>query len=423
MQTLTSWLFFGCAGILLTGCSDPRAEEVGQVSQAASIAWKGHSWNVTAGGMAGVAQGSLANVVIDNNGYLHLKITNNGGTWTAAELFTTDRLGFGTYQWQIDGPIDRFDKQVVLGLFPYGPAAGIGGDGTNEIDIEYSFWGHAHGVNGDWTNYPASGTTVGEMSYKFSLNGGTLSTSRFIWNKTSIQDFLIDGFQPVGSTTDLIKSWTYAPNNPTVNIPQQALPLGMNLWCFEATPSDGKNVEVVIRDFQFVPEGAEPPDAGGGGTSGAGGAAGAAGASGSGGRGGAGGRGGSSAAGGAAGAGGATTGGMTTGATGTGGATTGGTAGTGGSGTGGTTGPSGSTATSGTTTGTAGTSGVTGAGGSIHPGVGRSDGGADSSGGCTCNVVRPNAGEAWRALAVASSVLLFARRRRRSSIIQSSPCA
>ncbi|HVX96889.1 MAG TPA: EamA family transporter, partial [Polyangia bacterium] len=31
--------------------------------------------------------------------------------------------------------------QVVVGLFPYGPAAGIGADGTNEIDIEYSRWG------------------------------------------------------------------------------------------------------------------------------------------------------------------------------------------------------------------------------------------------------------------------------------------
>src|SRR6185295_5877111 len=174
--------------------------------------------NITNGAMAGVARGSTNNVVIDADGYLHLKITNNAGTWTAAEVFTTDRLGFGTYQWQVDGPIDRFDKQIVLGLFPYGPAAGIGSSGTNEIDIEYSFWGNANGVNGDWTNYPASGTTIGEMSYKFSLNGGTLSTSRFIWSKTSIQDFLMSGIEPVGSTANLIKSWTYAPANPTINI-------------------------------------------------------------------------------------------------------------------------------------------------------------------------------------------------------------
>jgi hypothetical protein len=42
---------------------------------------------------------------------------------------------------------------VVLGLFPYGPAAGIGVSGTNEIDIEYAFWGNPNGVNADWTDY------------------------------------------------------------------------------------------------------------------------------------------------------------------------------------------------------------------------------------------------------------------------------
>jgi hypothetical protein len=238
---------------------------------------------VTNGGMAGVAEGSPNNVSVDANGYLHLKISKTGNTWSAAELFTTDKLGFGTYQWQIDAPLDRFDKQVVLGLFPYGPAAGIGTDGTNEIDIEYSFWGNANGVNGDWTDYPASGKVIGEKSYKFSLDGGTLSTSRFIWSTSKIENFLIKGLQPAGSTTDLLDSWTYAPNDSKVNIPQQALPLGINLWCFEAPPSDGKNVEVVIRSFQFVPEGSNPGGMGGAGAGGASGNAGASASAGSGG--------------------------------------------------------------------------------------------------------------------------------------------
>src|SRR5450631_2860360 len=226
-----------------------------QVRASAALQWAGRSWNITSGGMAGVCAGDPANVSVDANGYLHLKITKNGNTWSAAEIFTTDKLGFGTYQWQTDGPTDRFDPNVVLGLYPYGPAGGIGQDGTNEIDIEYSRWGQANGVNGDWTDYPSSGTTIGELSYNFSLNGGTLSTSRFIWSTSQIESFLINGIQPVGSVTDLIKSWTYAPTNSKTNIPQQAMPLGMNLWCFEKTPTDGLPVEVMIRDFKFVPEG------------------------------------------------------------------------------------------------------------------------------------------------------------------------
>ena len=100
-------------------------------ARAADLSWKGFDWTVTDGGMAGVAEGAAANVTVDANDWLHLKITKNGSTWTASELFTTQKLGFGTYQWQIEGAIDTFDKNNVLGLFPYGPAAGIGGDGTN----------------------------------------------------------------------------------------------------------------------------------------------------------------------------------------------------------------------------------------------------------------------------------------------------
>ena len=240
-------------------------------AQAATLEWKGHTWQVTAGGMAGVCAGSPANVSIDTDGYLHLSIRKSGDSWTAAELFTTDKLGFGTYQWHIDGPIDTYDKNVVLGLFPYGPAAGIGDDGTNEIDIEYSRWGVANGDNGDFTNYPASGTTVGELSYTFSLDGSTLSTSRFTWTSSSITSSLLGGLVPVEGDDALIKRFTYAPSNSPQNIPQQALPLGMNLWCFAAPPSDEQPVEIVIRDFTFVPEGRG--GAGGSGGSGSGGRA------------------------------------------------------------------------------------------------------------------------------------------------------
>lgn len=389
-------VFFGAIAALL--CAAPCA-------RAADLQWAGRTWKVTSGGMAGVANGSPNNVSVDQNGYLHLKITNNGGTWTAAEIFSTDKLGFGTYQWQVDAPIDRFDKNVVLGLFPYGPDAGIGADGTNEIDIEYSFWGNANGVNGDWTDYPASGKTIGEKSYKFSLNGGTQSTSRFIWSSSSIQNFLLSGFEAVTSVDNLINSWTYAPSNPTTNIPQQALPLGINLWCFDAPPSDGKNVEVVIRDFQFVAEGTNPGMGGAGGTS-AGGAAGSGGKSSGGAHSGGGSSGGTS-------SGGATSGGATSGGASSGGANSGGQGGTGapsggtssgGATSGGASSVAGAAATSGTAGASTGTGGALGTGGAItmstagststHAGAGGASttngdsGDSSDSGGCTVSASR-----------------------------------
>src|SRR5258706_12149328 len=190
----------------------------------------GHNWNITSGGMAGVAPGSPNNVFVDSNGYLHLKITNNGGSWTAAEMFSTDKIGFGTYQWQIEGNVDNMDKAAVLGLFPYGPAANIGGDGENEIDIELSKWNNGCGCNADFTVYPSTGNgSLGQNAdlFTFALNGGTQVTGRFVWRSTSIVFTLMKGFQPLGTTTNVLRTWTFAPSNYTNSIPQGTLPLGM----------------------------------------------------------------------------------------------------------------------------------------------------------------------------------------------------
>jgi hypothetical protein len=46
----------------------------------------------------------------------------------------------------------------------------------------------------------------------------------------------------------VIKTETYASD--ATNIPQVAVPVGINLWCFKNTPAADQ--AAVIRDFQFV---------------------------------------------------------------------------------------------------------------------------------------------------------------------------
>ncbi len=233
-----------------------------QVSGApnATIHWSGQSWTSTEGGMAGVAKGNPANIFVDHNGYLHLRILNRAGTFTASELFSTEQLGFGTYQWQIEGSLDNLDKSTVLGLFPYGPKAGIGVDAENEIDIEFSKWNDTcHGCNADFTFYPATGNkSLGPKEDNFTINlkGEMFLTARFEWTSTRIVATIMGGLQPIGTTANVLQSLTYSPADYAARIPQVPLPLGMNLWCFKATPAADQ--EVILRNFQFLPSAENP---------------------------------------------------------------------------------------------------------------------------------------------------------------------
>lgn len=235
------------------------------LAAAATITWKGQVWDVTGNEPIGAPSGgqingNASNVFIDGNGYLHVRISKNGGsTFTGAQLFTQKNLGFGTYQFQIEADLANMEKGVVLGLFPYGPTAGIGVDGENEIDIEFSKWNDPNsGNNADFTYYPPTGFGTSDYQASFEHNffvnfgGATLSTSRIEWTPTTINSTIMTGLQPIGTTANVISpNDYYAPSNPTSKIPQVALPLGINLWTYGSKPT--KELDIIIRDFTFVP--------------------------------------------------------------------------------------------------------------------------------------------------------------------------
>ena len=219
------------------------------------LRWMGRDWKLTNGGMAGVVKGNPANVSVDAHGYLHLRIVKRDGIYTASELFTTEKLGFGTYQWQIEGAVDKMDKTTVLGLFNYGAQAGIGVDAENEIDIEFSRWNDTcHGCNADFTFYPSTGNkSLGPMEDNFTYDpkGATLTTARFEWTSTRIDGTIMGGLQPLDTTANVLQTLNFAPPDSLARIPQVPLPLAINFWCFQGTPDSDQ--EVIIRNFEYRP--------------------------------------------------------------------------------------------------------------------------------------------------------------------------
>lgn len=236
-------------GALLLVNRPVRAEEAAITR---TVQFSDYTWEVRSGGGGpGPNQWDPNNVWVDGNGYLHLKISNVNGQWRAAELYLNQRLGFGTYQWQVIGRVDQLDPNVVLGLFNY-TRPDVGPDGTNEIDIEFARWGNAAYPIGNYTVYPArTGFASRSNTFNFTLNGD-YSTHRFAWSSNRVFYQSLHGHTDTNSYE--FKRWNYAPSRPLRQIPQAPLPVHMNLWLFAGrAPTNGQEVEVIIKKFTYTP--------------------------------------------------------------------------------------------------------------------------------------------------------------------------
>jgi hypothetical protein len=190
---------------------------------------------------------SDSTVYIDGNGWLHLWIKKDpaSGAWKCAEITSQQSFEYGTYQFVVEGRIDKFDKNIVLGLFNYS-----GKDGLDEMDIEIARWGNPAYPNLNYTIWPAkkefkNSATVKEFSLKYPL-----STHYFKRNADTVICASFDSL----STNPKDEIFSSVFSSPAASISHLAMPVHINFWLFGGNgPEDGKNVEVVVRSFGFKP--------------------------------------------------------------------------------------------------------------------------------------------------------------------------
>jgi len=218
-----------------------------------TLQFAGYTWNVTNSG--GGSQGPGPNIFdpsyawVDANGFLHLKLAKSptDGKYHCAEVTLAQNLGYGTYQWSVEGALGSFDKNVVFGMFNYS-----GNDGFDEMDIEYSKWGvQNNNKTLNYTLYPQTGSTQSsvEVVYPFTLSG-TYTTQRFVRTSNSVTFKSLEGFHDDDTNLYASQAWTNPPNS----VSSLAMPVLMNLWLFQGKkPAAGYSVEIIIHNFKFTP--------------------------------------------------------------------------------------------------------------------------------------------------------------------------
>lgn len=218
-----------------------------------TLSFAGRTWRVRGGqGGPGPNAWDPANLRVDAQGHLHLSLRKSGERWTCAEATLTERLGPGRYTFEVEGALDRLDDHVVLGLFNY-PTGDVGPDATHEIDIEFARWGRPTNPIGNYTVWPVD-TSLKPTSKTYELRqSGAVTTHQFDWNAKRVLYRSWSG-AITNTAAPEIARWDFAPPDPERRISARPMPVHLNLWLFQGKPpKDGRELELVVRDFRFEP--------------------------------------------------------------------------------------------------------------------------------------------------------------------------
>lgn len=184
---------------------------------------------------------SQQNVRVDALGRLHLEIvqqplatcTGTQNVWTCSEVRLAEPLGYGSYTFEVDVPLDDLGDNVVFSGFLYEDAA-------NEADIEFSKTLVSGAEDAQYVVQPWS--TPGNL-FKFNMGGAPQSTHRIEWQPGAVT---FTSWQGPGTTGPVIQGpWIYTGPD----VPEAGALWHFNVWLVGgAAPGPGRR-HVIVRSF------------------------------------------------------------------------------------------------------------------------------------------------------------------------------
>jgi hypothetical protein len=211
------------------------------------------------------------NIWVDASGMLHLKITNVNNRWYCSELISARTMGYGTYIFTTASDLTTLNERVVLGLFTWNDYS-FQTQANSEVDVEFSKWNNAadsflltYSVQPVWFSNPAP---YPERTRHVAMQVSKLKnvcTHVMYWSPDIVR---WDSYEGPNASGAKIASWSYDKNNiirrkiegsrtsnpVVIPAPEDSTHARMNLWLLNGLgPSNNKEVEVIIKSFNYIP--------------------------------------------------------------------------------------------------------------------------------------------------------------------------
>lgn len=226
--------------VALKSVPGEKSEQVGPKT----LQFSGYEWHIrnvrsTRGGRDNIYDS--ANAWTDANGFLHLRIANNAGQWSCAEVRLLRSLGYGSYRFVVRD-VSQLEPAAVLSMFTWDEADA--GQNHREMNIELAKWGDAASKNAQYVVQPYY---VPANVVRFNVPAGALAHS-FRWDPGQVGFRTVRGSVASGSNViseHIFKSGVPAPGGETIH-------LDLYIFGNEKDPLQ-KDVEVVIEKFEYLP--------------------------------------------------------------------------------------------------------------------------------------------------------------------------
>lgn len=211
----------------------------------ATAAFSGYEWRLrdapsSRGGLP--SPYSPANVSVDPDGAIHLRMARNGKDWVCSEVSLTRSFGYGTYRFVVRD-VTHLEPSEVFSIFTWDYA---GGDqGNREVDIEFSQWGDPHNNNARFVVQPYN---VANNVSHFVAPEGKLTVTLH-WEPGRI------AFRTVRGTGAAAADSVVAEHEFTSGIPVPGIEsIRMNHYLFRpGLPVTRDESEVVVERFEYLP--------------------------------------------------------------------------------------------------------------------------------------------------------------------------
>jgi hypothetical protein len=183
-----------------------------------------------------------ANAWTDAGGALHLRVAEQSGKWTCAEVILTRSLGYGTYSFAVRDT-SHLEPAVVFGMYTWDYA---GDDQNNrEMDIEISRWGDPTSKNAQYEVQPFY---VPANVARLALPAGMLTHS-FRWEPGRV------AFRTARGAINEPRAEVVGEHVFTSGVPAPGVEsVRMALYVYGKTDNPVQHgAEVVIEKFEYLP--------------------------------------------------------------------------------------------------------------------------------------------------------------------------